>query len=328
MNRYVSIDAGKFNTKTAVSRANGEMDTIRFRTKMSPAKDHNLAVPEKSHLVTYEGITYKVGEDAADHLSFETSKTTLLHQICAYTAVSSVVDNGDLIRAAIGCPVSVFNDPASRDKYQDFMLNGGRQIQINVDGIDRTFAFDLKNSVVCAESSGLLYLDIGRFAHGTVGIIDIGGLNVNCTVYRDLRPLEESSFTERLGCNQLMSDAKKRLSSVLDMDIPDYLLDDLRIKGYFDGSEEMQKASAEIFSKIKQDWIDAILGKCVEHGWNIKLTALIFAGGTSYYLKPEIERVKAEKKLNIDLDLINEESDFLNAKGFLKRLMMQQSHMK
>ena len=182
--------------------------------------------------------------------------------------------------------------------------------------------------MVCAESSGLLYLDIGRFAHGTVGIIDIGGLNVNCTVYRDLRPLEESSFTERLGCNQLMSDAKKRLSSVLDMDIPDYLLDDLRIKGYFDGSEEMQKASAEVFSKIKQDWIDTILSKCVEHGWNIKLTALIFAGGTSYYLKPEIERVKSERKLNIDLDMINKESDFLNAKGFLKRHLLQQTHKK
>ena len=162
MNRYMSIDAGKFNTKAAVSRANGEMDTTRFRTKMSPAKDNNLAVPEKSHLVTYEGVTYKVGEDAADQLSFETSKTTLLHQVCAYTAVGSIVDNGDLVRAAIGCPVSVFNDPSSRNKYQDFILNGGRQIQINIDGIDRTFAFDLKNSVVCAESSGLLYLDIER----------------------------------------------------------------------------------------------------------------------------------------------------------------------
>ena len=282
-------------------------------------------MPQKSYLVTYEGINYKIGEDALDQLSFETSKTTALHQVCAYTAVGSMVDNGDLIQAAAGCPVSVYNDPAARTKYRDFMLNNGRQVSIVIDGVEKTFAFDMKHSIVCAESSGILYQDLVRFSQGTVGIIDIGGLNVNCTIYRELRPLEESSFTERLGCNQLMSDAKKRLSSVLDMDIPDYLLDDLRINGYFSGNDEMKKTSGELFSKIKHEWINTILGKCVEHGWNIKLTALIFVGGTSYYLKPEIARIKEEKKLNIDLDLISEESDFLNAKGFLKRLLSLQS---
>ena len=325
MKRQISIDAGKFNTKAAIARADGHTDTVKFRTKMSVANDRNLSVPQKSYLVTYEGINYKIGEDALDQLSFETSKTTALHQVCAYTAVGSMVDNGDLIQAAAGCPVSVYNDPAARTKYRDFMLNNGQQVNIVIDGIEKTFAFDTKHSIVCAESSGILYQDLVRFSHGTVGIIDIGGLNVNCTIYRELRPLEESSFTERLGCNQLMSDAKKRLSSVLDMDIPDYLLDDLRINGYFSGNDEMKKTSGELFSKIKHEWINTILGKCVEHGWNIKLTALIFVGGTSYYLKPEIARIKEEKKLNIDLDLISEESDFLNAKGFLKRLLSLQS---
>ena len=268
-------------------------------------------------------MDYKIGEDAADHLSFETSKTTLLHQVCAYVAVGSMVDNGDLVRAAIGCPVSVYNDFDARIKYQDFILNNGRQINIIIDGVEKTFAFDMKHSIVCAESSGILYQDLARFVRGTVGVIDIGGLNVNCTVYRDLRPLEESSFTERLGCNQLMSDTKKKLTSSLDMDIPDYLLDDLRINGYFAGNDELKKTSAEQFSKIKLEWINTILGKCVEHGWNIKLTSLIFTGGTSYYLKPEITKIKEEKKLNIDLDLIHEKSDLLNAEGFLKRLQMR-----
>ena len=323
MNRYIGIDAGKFNTKAAIARADGHMDTVKFRTKLSVATDRTLAVPEKSHLVTFEEMDYKIGEDAADHLSFETSKTTLLHQVCAYVAVGSMVDNGDLVRAAIGCPVSVYNDFDARIKYQDFILNNGRQINIIIDGVEKTFAFDMKHSIVCAESSGILYQDLARFVRGTVGVIDIGGLNVNCTVYRDLRPLEESSFTERLGCNQLMSDTKKKLTSSLDMDIPDYLLDDLRINGYFAGNDELKKTSAEQFSKIKLEWINTILGKCVEHGWNIKLTSLIFTGGTSYYLKPEITKIKEEKKLNIDLDLIHEKSDLLNAEGFLKRLQMR-----
>lgn len=287
--KLVSIEARNDITKVAVQSGADSLNLVKCCSTVYPLHDQEQYMNGDGHIVTYGGITYKVGEDLYGIFSYENNMTPLELQICIYTLLGSLVDNGDIVEATLSCPVFIYTDSVICELYKKHVFNDGRWIEITIDGVHRVFRFDLERSIVCPVWFGLLYQNSNRYGENTVGIIDIGERDTNYMIYQKLKLLENYSFTDCMRWN---------------------LFDYLSMKD-------------DDTNKCKQDWIDSILAKCVEHGWNIKLTALIFTGGTSYYLKPEIEKVKAEKKLNIDLDLITEESDFLNAKGFLKRLMLQ-----
>ena len=53
-----------------------------------------------------------------------------------------------------------------------------------------------------------------------VGVVDIGGLNINCCVYNKGVPVLSSLFTDDLGSNVLVSGLRKELSMKYGEDLP------------------------------------------------------------------------------------------------------------
>ena len=108
MERIIAVDAGKFETKSCLRRSDGSDKLGSFRSKvdvMDPGAKF-LMDPKESHAVVLDGERYVVGEAASSSDVKETSKATILHRVCIHTAIALMVDNGDVVHAVIGCPLS------------------------------------------------------------------------------------------------------------------------------------------------------------------------------------------------------------------------------
>ena len=320
MTRNIAVDAGKYDTKAVLQDPDGSQKKALFRTKASLALDGFIARPDETHYVCFDGAEYKVGSEADDSsVDYNTSKMTELHRIATYTAISCLIEDGDEINLCIGCPISIYSNKEARIRYRDYIAKSGQEVTIAVDGTEKTFSF--RKVMVCAEGSGVLYLNIEEFKDSVIGIIDIGGLNINCSIYEKLRVVPKLSFTDELGSNRLMQDIRNRLESEFaTAGLEDYLLNSLKEKGYLPG--KYRERSAEIFTKMKEQQVERILASCEKAGWKLDFIRLVFVGGSSIFLQNEIRSVAIRKRmLDVDLSYVTETGNFLNAFGFLFYLL-------
>ena len=175
---------------------------------------------------------------------------------------------------------------------------------------------NILRSIIFPESSGIIYLDRNRYENTSVGIVDIGGLNVNCCVYNKTVPVLSTLFTENLGSNVLTQNLKNALSTQYGEDIPQWMMDDILRDGYVVDNMEIngiREGSREFIADFKKKHIHSIIKKCEANGWNLRLTKLVFTGGTSELLREEIKEV-------IPGATICDEAEKTNVRGFLKAL--------
>lgn len=308
MNRTIAIDSGKFATKAVMQKADGSERFISFRTKMQETA--RTDVQGKSFIVEFGGKRYLLGEQA-EVISSKTTKAEELHRIAAYTALAQLADSGDDIVVVIGCPLSVYENAESKKQYKEYMFPT-RQIDIKVN--EMTKHLNVVSTIVLPESSGVIYLEQELCEKAAVGVIDIGGLNVNCCVYNKTVPVLSTLYTDNLGSNVLMQDLKNALAIKYNEDIPDWMMEDVLTQGYLTdnmSSDGIRPGSKEFIREFKKNHINKIIHKCEANGWNLRTTRLIFSGGTSELLKEEIKSV-------LPGATILAEPAKANVRGFLK----------
>ena len=308
MNRMIAVDSGKFATKAVMQKSDGSERFISFRTKLQETA--RTEVQGKSFIVEFGGKRYLLGEQA-EVISSKTTKAEELHRIAAYTALAQLADTGDDIVVVIGCPLSVYENADSKKQYKEYMFPT-RQIDIKVNGM--TKHLNVVSTIVFPESSGVIYLEQELCEKAAVGVIDIGGLNVNCCVYNKTVPVLSTLYTDNLGSNVLMQDLKNALAIKYNEDIPDWMMEDVLIQGYLTdnmSSDGIRSGSVEFIREFKRNHINKIILKCEANGWNLRTTRLLFSGGTSELLKEEI-------KAMLPGATILAEPAKANVRGFLK----------
>ena len=310
MERFIAIDGGKFGTKSARMIKDDTVVTDMFRTKIM-VNPQIVPTTEGSYLVEYEGDRYIVG-DNAESMSYETSKKLLIHKICLLTAIANIVDCADEVILAVGCPLSEFFNETSRKEYAKYIAPIGEH-KIKVDGSVKYFK--IKKVDVYPESIGIAYLNIPRFKDDAIGVIDIGGLNVNGCVYNKLAPVASTIFTANLGSNVLTVNVQNALKTEFGVNPKDYEMESILRKGFIKTAPE---ESREVIARVKREHIENILAECKKQQWELATLDIAFTGGTSLYLKNEIMSIFPY----INTDNFSEDAPFLNVKGFLKMLLM------
>lgn len=317
MRRFVAVDSGKFATKAVIRRAGENPDKrLKFLTRMDNSEaDFGLLTRSNTHAVEFDGKKYRVG-DGASLDSFVETKTEDIHRICTYTALASLVDNGDEVTLGIGCPLSVFINKEQREKYESFMRGNG-EVNITVDGIAHMFR--INKVLVLPESAGIVYLNFEKYKDRLVGVIDLGGLNTNCCIYDKIAPVLSSIFTTRLGGKRMCKSMLDRLNSELGLDVPlaGFQMDDVMECGYVPNRRfpEKEALSKEIIHDYRMEHVRGIYNSCIEHNWSLDTIDLVFIGGTSLLLKDEIKEV-----FGVGDDCFFEDADFINALGYLRAL--------
>lgn len=238
MEKYVAVDSGKYATKYAYyDEKKKEILKSKFRTKISPGRMDDDEIEAGTFIAEIEGKVYKIGKGASQEAELETTKKTEIHRICTLAALAIYASDKeeDLFHVAVGIPVLNYEDRESKLEYKKYILpelkyddkksketgtityNPSDTVEVKLkltsDSVPVIKRFRIASKRVCPESSGVLYLDPIRFADGTTAVLDLGNLNINGTCWNNFEYDKESSITDELGGNILISGLSKKLTT-------------------------------------------------------------------------------------------------------------------
>lgn len=301
MLKVLSVDSGKYATKAIIKLEDGDKKII-FRTKMDSTMEEKSA-DKRSCVMVYNDDRVLIGE-TAETVDYDKTKAKKIHKYCTYSAIAQLVENGDEVILTIGCPLSIFNNVEERNQYKKYMHDKG-ELNIKINGNEKTFT--IKKVIVCPESSGIVYKNTMKYKGKLIGVIDIGGLNTNCSIYDNLAPIKSTCFTTNLGANIMRNELKQHLNSIFpEINLQDWQMEYIIKDGFIKSNKEESK---KIIKDFLQKHINNIIGEAKRKGWDINNIDFIFVGGGSKLLEGEIKNVIPDAE-------ISDTAEWDNVEGF------------
>jgi len=288
----LSADIGKYETELIgrdVELTADDRKIVRFRTKMYDLSEGYIDVEGNSHLVEMDNKSYIVGEQGQDK-SEDTSKTQFLHQLACYTAITQFIEPGtkdNEIYMVLACPISVLLIQDAKEEYKEF-IKGKGPIKIIVDGKD--YEFEIKDIMIKAEGSGIVYLEPNLFAEQSTGIVDLGGLNMGWSLYTNKVCKKDDRFIEECGTDRLLDIVREQLGiykkgNIVNKEIAEKAL----YEGGLKKSGKIDIESVSYIEKAKEQYFKEVLNHIKAHKFNIdELDRVVFVGGTSQHIKENI----------------------------------------
>lgn len=280
----LSGDFGKDTSKMVGKEINDSENNLKyvsFKTKLYNLKEGFVDVEGNSHKVTFENEEYIIGEQGQEK-SYETTKTTLLHKLACYTSITQYLEpntKNNEVYLALACPLSVLLNAEAKEEYKNF-IKGDGEINIEVDGNDYTFT--IKDVIIKAEGSGVLYTKPEWFVNKDVLLIDIGGLNMGINVYRNGVCKKEDRYPEECGNDELVRHVREQMSrynkgNIISRETAEKILED----GYAMKYGKVDAKSIEFLDTAKKNYVKDILTNIKDKKLNLNdFAEVIFVGGT------------------------------------------------
>lgn len=291
-NIVLALDAGKFALKALGRDINGTVEDIKkitFRSLMYNTSKGYIEPEGNSFKIELDGETFIVG-DQGETGSDETSKTSLLHKLCAYTAICQYIEpntKDNHINIVLACPVSVLKNEEAKEEYKNFIKSQGI---INVNVNDENYEFTIDDITIKAEGSGIVYLEPDYFKNSKVGIVDFGGLNMGFALFENGVAVPSSRFTEELGSSKLEIDLvdilntlKKGKRKITEEDAAKALRD-----GFLTIQEKPDLESTQAIEDCITDFINAAFSKIKKRGFDLDTMKVVFVGGTTKTISKQI----------------------------------------
>lgn len=283
----MSIDPGKHTLKAVGRHTDGSAEDIKkvsFRTKMYDMADGYVDVEGNSHKVEYENGVFVVGEqgEVSDD-AYETSKTSKLHQLCTYVAITQYLEpdtKDNKISIVLACPISVLKVESAKEEYKNFIKNSGA-ISIRVD--DRNYNFEITDITMKAEDTGIRYLKPELFENTTVALIGFGGLNMNFQLFRNGVCKSSDRFAEEHGATTLSTYVKEDLTTYKKGNIVSFEeAEEALENGHLTKGGTVDSDSIKIINKSKERFVNDALKVIARNKYQLEnIQKLVFVGGTT-----------------------------------------------
>ena len=283
----IAIDTGKHTTKALDARRT----TFSVRTQL----DDSPLLPGGGYAVEYDGRSYVIGAGASD---YDITKTKLCHKLTAYMAVALLAQDPD-VDLVIGCPVTQFINKAAREEHAAY-FRGRVSIKIN----DTPHNFTVASVMVLPETIGAVMSGLPEYASGVIGVIDVGGLNVNACVYDRLKPVRESAFSMNEGGSIIAANIKRALNTATLSNYQDYEIPHVR-----------DSKARPVVDSVLERQMDRIIEEAKKFNWNVSALPVVFSGGGSLLL---------ERQIRANGWAISKDPIWDNVKGFMKFKEMYQ----
>ena len=249
-------------------------------------------------------------------MEVDNSKDTELHKICVITTLAIACDDGDKADVTIGFPLYRFYHKEERIEYKNNMLPLGKHT-VTIDGNKKTF--EIVRAAVRPEGYGAVHYKQDLFRDRTVNVVDIGGLNVNASTYKNGILQEGNITTLQKGGIMLYTDslaalktiANEKMLKALDPLSPEAIEDDV-IRGY----HELIEGSEEKLRDVRTVFVNDIFNELMKKKFDMT-KKIFFMGGTSLILKKELT-----EKFGDDICIFGagniKDMQFINAEGFYR----------
>lgn len=325
MEKYISVDAGKFATKVGLFNPDGsKVMEYKFRTKIDHGDFRDDNMEKNTYIININGDTYKIGNGATTEAKIEMTKLAKEHKLCAITAIALAANDGDVFHVAIGCPIKEYAVVEKREQYKEELLPEGEvtvTLKKKSDAEPETITFTIASKVVYAESSGILYIDPIRFQGKTVGVIDIGGGTALGNISDNFEIQSQFSVTTENGGNALITELSQELTARFGRVDASYvarllkLPPEQRFLSPKSENKEIEEESKQFIHEFLIGFLNRIRRACDAKSWSMDYIDLVFTGGTSELLATEIKEVFGNDVY------IPSHSDYANAVGFVKKLV-------
>lgn len=291
---FASADIGKFDSKLiGRDRSLTAEDIVRvdLRTNIYDLEDGFMEAEGESYEVKLDGKSYIVGEGAPKDYT-GTSKTNMIHKVALYTGITKFLDPGtedNKVNLVLACPISVLKIQEEKEEFKKFMKGEG-EIDITVD--DKDYKFTIDDITIKAEGSGAVYMYPEIFKGQDVLLIDLGGLNMGISLYRNGSCKNEDRYIEECGTDELLKLVKEQASiydrgNVFNDDDAMKALNDngIKVAGSIDAK------SVPFIEKAKNNYFNEIIKNTKKYKINIdRVDKVVFVGGTTLHIKDIIGR--------------------------------------
>lgn len=311
----IAVDAGKDTTKVAI-KENGIFNTKTFRSRIFNISEHgdaSLVDSSKTFDVEYSGHRYLVGEAGTQQI-YQTSKTDEINKLCQYVAITRFLppDCPMEIELITGCPASIYTNKELRKDYIENIRNNSNlpiKITVNDEAFEFTFSQTIK---VRPEGSGISFLKPEWFVRQNTIVCDLGGQNLNITVYNNFVSNPEYMITRNDGGSSIEESLRNTFERYglenLSAPIIRTAIDQRVLPNQLMTNEK----STEIINNEIMKYIDEINKNLNMNKLNVNLHTLVFIGGTSFMIKDFLLQAFPNAHFLNSL----EESQLANVKGF------------
>lgn len=306
MERYIAVDSGKFATKVAEYNIN--TDRIRkfaFRTRIGEGDFRDDALERNTCIVELDGQVYKVGNGArGQDAELKTDKSSIEHKISTLTAIARLCSDNEVdeVNVAIGLPAREWASVPKREDFKEYILPEGEiqiMIKLNNEMPPVLRRFRIKRRYCFPESLGALFCDdspkVNVNSH--VGVIDLGNLNLNATVWQGTELQQDVSITDELGGSILVQSLSQELSMKYGRCDERYVSQILlqppenRYLRPSNHNPQIEAESKEVIKRHLLEHTKKIKRCCDGRKWSLDYMELIAIGGTCRILENEIREV-------------------------------------
>ncbi len=291
---------------------------VSFRTKMMSVSRLGVEIQPMSYLVEYLGEQKLLGDMVGeDYVDFSLNKTSSIHQISIYTAISQLLQKANTpaivdIRLAVNVPISTYKDSLQKESFKQMIENRGRPIHILING--KAYSFDLSDATIAFEGMGEVYSKPEVYKDKTTVVVDIGGLNTTLCTFNGLQPLINTMVVSDLGINiALKGKIGKVINERYGLSVSADDLEQVLRNGYFASKGEVFEDSKVLIEKFKYEHVQSIIRYSRSRGYTFNVSHIHFVGGGSLTLKRYI-------KQEFPHAIIMENPQYSNCLSFLKIL--------
>ena len=250
----IGVDAGKYAVK-GILKYRDKVYTTTFRTKMQHVSRLGVDVQPGSYHIQYLGNEYLLGDMVSENFSdFSLSKTSLLHQLSIYTAITQLLQKSKApssvdIRLAVNVPITTYKDAVQKKKFQEMIENQNHTVNLIVN--EKETSFRLKDVTLAFEGMGEIYAKAETYKNKNTIVVDIGGLNATFCSFKGIQPLINSMIVSDLGANVLKGAIGKFINEKYGVAVSSDDLEQVLRNGYFASKGEVFEDSKVMIEESK-----------------------------------------------------------------------------
>ena len=222
--------------------------------------------------------------------------------------MSKYVQAGDVVRLILGCPAAIYKDKAARDHYKAYMTDDGN---LSFETDKNKYDITVISTLVLPEASGAPYVYPQLFKGKRVAVIDIGGLNMNFSIFNDLVVDLDSMHTINYGGYMIEDKVKSLFSSKYGVSLSQADFEQVVLNGGLKKDGTLVPESHTLLNGIYENFVREIPNVIKGFDYDISLMDVLFVGGTANLLRNEISKL-------IPYAQVAEDSSNTNVLGFLK----------